>query len=258
MKNRIEQKLQNGYQLETGRLIDDSFALFKKNFLTAGFGVIVLCIIMAVVYGGIFAAIFGLGDIQNTLLQFETLAFDPKFILGNTIVTTILTAIVAPVTAGFIHLNYLTKFNKEYSVGTIFEFYSSKHFKDLFFAYAIIGFTTAVVSSILSFVRLEFFNFIFQGAISCFTIFTIPLIIYGEQNFTNAISKSLTLFLKQPLAIILGLIVAGIGAMLGIVAICIGIFFTLPFVYSMYFAIFDQAIGFGEESEIDEIGSEQI
>ncbi len=98
MKNRIEQKLQNGYQLETGRLIDDSFALFKKNFLTAGFGVIVLCIIMAVVYGGIFAAFFGLGDIQNTLLQFETLAFDPKFILGNTIVTTILAAIVAPVT----------------------------------------------------------------------------------------------------------------------------------------------------------------
>ena len=256
MKNRIEQKLQNGYQLETGRLIDDSFALFKKNFLTAGLGIFILSLIMIVIYGGILAAFFGLSDFQSTLLQFETLSMDPKFILGNTIVTTITTAIVAPITAGFIHLNYLTKFEKEYSTGTIFEFYSSKYFKDLFVAYAIIGFTTAVITAILTFIGLEFFNFIFQGAISCFTIFTIPLIIYGDQNYLNAISKSLTLFTKQPLAIILGLIVAGIGAMLGIVALCIGILFTLPFIYSMYFAIYDQAIGFEEKSEIEEIGTE--
>lgn len=256
MKNRIERKLQNGYQLETGQLIDDSFALFKKNFLTAGLGIIILCLIMGVIYFGIFATFFGFNDFQNTLLQFETLALNPSFIIGNTLVTTILAGIIAPVTAGFIHLNYLTKFNKNFSVGTIFEFYSSKYFKNLFLAYAIIGFTTSVISAILTLSGLDFLNIFFQGGISCFTIFTTPLIIYSDQNFSNAISKSLTLFLKQPLAIILGLFVAGLGAMLGIIALCIGIFFTLPFIYSMHFTIYNQAIGFDETSEIEEIGTE--
>lgn len=256
MKNKIEQKLQNGYQLETGQLIDDSFSLFKKNFLTAGLGVIVLCIIMCVIYFGIFAVFFGFNDIQNTLLQFETLALETNFIIGSAIVTTILAAISAPITAGFIHLNYLTKFNKEYNLGNIFEFYSSKYFKDIFIAYSIIGFTTAVVSAILTLTGLDFLNIIVQGGIGCFTIFTIPLIIYGKQNYSEAIHKSILLFLKQPLAIILGLLVSGIGAMLGLIALCIGMFFTLPIIYSMYFSIYDQAIGFDERSEIDEIGIE--
>lgn len=256
MKNRIEQKLHNGYQLETGQLIDDSFALFKKNFLTAGLGVILLGLIMLVIYFGILVSFFGINDVQNTLLQFEVLSKDSNFIIGNVIVTTILAAIVAPVTAGFIHLNYLTKFEKEYTVGTIFEFYSSKYFKDIFIAYAIIGFTTAVVSAVLTVASLEVFDLIFQGLISCFTVFTIPLIIYGEQNYSNAISKSLTLFLKQPFPIVLGLIIAIIGALLGLVVLCIGMFFTVPFIYSMHFSIYDQAIGFEETSEIEEIGTE--
>ena len=36
MKNIIEQKVRNGYSLDLGKLIDESFVNFKKTFLIAG------------------------------------------------------------------------------------------------------------------------------------------------------------------------------------------------------------------------------
>lgn len=248
MNKKIEKKIQDGYQLEVGELIDNSFALFKKNFLTAGLGVILLVLISLIIYGTIFAIIWRNTDFNQMLSNFENLAKDPSFLMWNILLSTIITGLIAPTTAGFIHINYLTKNNQPYSVETIFEFYTSKSFKDLFVASAIIGGTTASISALLTLNGLEFLNFIFQAGISCFTIFTIPLIIYENQNFSDALSKSLSLFLKQPLAIILGLFVAMIGAILGILIICIGVFFTLPLIYSMYFSIYDKAIGFDENS----------
>ncbi len=256
MNKLVENKSQNGYNLDLGKLIEDSFALFKKNFLTAGLGMLVLSILIIILYVGIFGTFFGFSNFEQTVLDLEANALNPSYLLGTVVVSTIFGGLMAPITAGFIHLNHNTLFNKSYSVGTIFEFYSSKYAKDLIISYAIIGFTTAVVSAILSLLRAEFLSFIFQAGINCFTIFTIPLIIYGEQNYHNAISKSLSLFVKHPFTIVLALFIAGIGAMLGFIALCIGIFFTLPFVYSMYFAIYEQAIGFDEKSEIEEIGIE--
>jgi hypothetical protein len=43
---------------------------------------------------------------------------------------------------------------------------------------------------------------------------------------------------------------------LGIFVLCIGIIFTIPYLYSMYYAIYEQTIGFKEASPIDEIGLE--
>ena len=72
-------------------------------------------------------------------------------------------------------------------------------------------------------------------------------------NATDAIKYSFLLVSKQPL-ILLGLtIVAGIGSALGIFGLCIGIFFTLPFMYSMNYVIYKSIVGFDETSEIDEI-----
>lgn len=256
MNKLVENKLQNGYNLDLGKLIEDSFALFKKNFLTAGLGMLVLSILILLIYAGIFGAFFGFSNFEKTVLDLEANALNPNYLLGTVVVSTIFKGLIAPITAGFIHLNFQTHFNKSYSIGTIFKFYSSKYVKDLIIAYAIIGFTTAVMSAILTLARVDFLSIFFQAGINCFTIFTIPLIIYGKQNYHNAISKSLSLFVKQPFTIILALFVAVIGAMLGFIALCIGIFFTLPFMESMYFSIYEQAIGFEEKSEIEEIGLE--
>ena len=36
MKNRIDNKVQNGYSLDLGKIIENSFETFKKTFLISG------------------------------------------------------------------------------------------------------------------------------------------------------------------------------------------------------------------------------
>ena len=91
---------------------------------------------------------------------------------------------------------------------------------------------------------------------ACATIFSIPLIIYNDQKFGDAISKSITLFSKQPFTIIIAVIIAYLIAILGFIGLCIGVIFTMPYIYSMYYTIYDEAIGFEKPfSAIDEIGT---
>jgi uncharacterized membrane protein len=83
-----------------------------------------------------------------------------------------------------------------------------------------------------------------QIIISLATLFTIPLIIYGKLNYTEALSKSVQLYAKQPIIILVAMLIAVIGMLLGIFILCIGIIFTIPYLYAMHYALYAQAIGF--------------
>jgi uncharacterized membrane protein len=86
---------------------------------------------------------------------------------------------------------------------------------------------------------------IISVAISFFTILTIPLIIFSDVKAIDAIKYSFSIVSKQPL-ILLGLIVAIIGSIYWLLSEC----FTLPFMYSMYYAMYNDIIGFDYEEEM--------
>lgn len=256
MKNIIEQKVRNGYSLDLGKLIDESFATFKKTFLIAGLGLLIISVVMVIIYLGILGTFFGFSNFTETMTSLETLATDTTFIIINAAVTMLFSALFAPITAGFIHLNHLASTNKEIQLGTIFDFYKAPYFNQIFLSYLVIGFITSITTAGLSLLGNEFMNTIFQIIVGLFTIFTIPLIIYGKQNYTEAITNSIQLYSKQPFIIFIAMIIAVIGMLLGIFVLCIGIIFTIPYLYSMHYAIYAQSIGFQNTSPIDEIGIE--
>ena len=91
--------------------------------------------------------------------------------------------------------------------------------------------------------------FLALAIVVVFTFLVIPLIIFGNLKVAEAIKGSIIIVSKQ-FFILLGLIiVAVIMAILGLIGFCIGIFFTIPFIYSMYYTIYKDSIGFDEEAE---------
>jgi uncharacterized membrane protein len=79
----------------------------------------------------------------------------------------------------------------------------------------------------------------------------IPLIIFGKLKALEALEASILIVSKQPL-ILLGLIVVGsIATLVGLIGCCIGIVFTLPFLNSLYYAIYSEIIGFDSQTEIE-------
>ena len=254
MKNKIDSKIQNGYTLDIDTLIDDSINTFKKTSLISGIAVILIGILFFIIYVAIIGIIYGFSNLTDTFTELQTNQFSLQALLITTILSTITSALFAPMTAGFIHANHLAKNNQEIGINVFFDFYKSKFFKDIFITYLIIGLTIGLLNYVFVMIKMDYLSFVAQFLINLFTIFTLPLIIYSEQNYEKAIVKSAQLFLKQPILIFVALLLAVIGVFLGIIALCIGIIFTLPYYYSMVYAIYNQAIGFEEKSVIDEIG----
>jgi len=71
-----------------------------------------------------------------------------------------------------------------------------------------------------------------------------PLIIFGKLTAIEAINASILTVSKQPLLILALAIVGYIATMVGFIGCCIGIFFTIPFMYSLYYALYAEIIGF--------------
>ncbi len=258
INSKIDLKIQNGYTLETGNLIDESINTFKKTFLMSGVMVILLTILFVIIYGAFFGILYGFSDITTTLSNIESNKFSTLTILTTIILSTLASAIFAPINAGFIHANHLARRNEDINLNVFFEFYKSKFFKDIFLAYLLIGFTIGILNVGLILLKLNYLSYLIRFLIGLFTVFTTPLIIYANQNFENAITKSIKLFFKQPLLIFVALLLAYIGVLIGIIALCIGIIFTFPYYYSMIYAIYNQAIGFEEKSLIEKIGQTEI
>lgn len=256
MKNRIDQKVQNGYSLDLGKIIENSFETYKKTFLISGVAVIIIGIVAIVLYAGYFGILYGFGNFTETMTQIEANTLNTTTQIINTIVVSIFAALFAPISAGFLYVNHLAKINKEFGLSTFFDFYKSDKLKDIVINQLII---TLAVNSIATFFlisNLQIIGVLIQILIPLFTIFSIPLIVFGEQNYMDAIIKSAKLFVKQPLIIIVALIIGAIGSMVGFIALCIGIFFTFPYYFSVLYATYENGIGLEETSPIDEIGLE--
>ena len=89
---------------------------------------------------------------------------------------------------------------------------------------------------------LNFLNFFFSAFINLFTVLSIPLIIFKEQNVNESITNSI-IAVRQRFLITLGSVLIGtICAFIGIFLCGIGILFTIPFLYAVYYSVYHHII----------------
>ena len=123
MKDRIDQKVQNGYSLDLGKIIENSFETYKKTFLISGVAIILIGIVAIILYAGYFGILYGFGNFAETITQIEANALNTTTQIINGIVGALFGALFAPILAGFIYVNHLAKTNKEFGISTFFDFY---------------------------------------------------------------------------------------------------------------------------------------
>ncbi len=254
MDRKIKERIEKGYSLDIGKVIDESFEIFKKTFLISGLGYLLLGIVVFILAVTIGMFFVGVSSLTDFAIQMEKMKLDTTFLIGNTIFAVVFASLIAPLNAGFLKLCYLAKTNKEVQIGAIFDYYKSSFIKDIVIGTAVITLTTSVQALLFSLVGYEFVGTMIQIVISLFTLLFIPLVIFGIQNYGDAIQNSIKLVVKQPFHIILLMIIAIIGCFLGLIALCIGILFTLPIFSAMIFAIYDNIVGIEEHDVISEIG----
>jgi hypothetical protein len=253
-KQRLREIKENGYELNFNDVFNESFENYKKIAMSGGLTFLILgvCLILLCLFLYIFA--FGFASISKGISGLNLSNFQGTGIVIYFISVVIITALLTPIYAGVIKMAYNADQNKTVSVGTSFEYYRNGYFMDLFLSSVIIASASTGFNYLFEFLNMGFVGIILSYTIAFFTFLTPLFIIFGNLKAIEAIEASLITITKQ-LPVLLGLIIIGILMVcLGFFAFCIGIFFTIPFIYSLYFVIYKKIFEIDEHSEIDEIG----
>lgn len=255
---RIEEIKREGYELDFTTVFGNAFENYKKIALKVGLLFILLLIIVGAIAGGIAGIFFGLNMdyfVENSqeLEKFKISSLPTIYLFIYIIAYVFFYGITSPIIAGILKIAHNANQNQEVSIGTAFDYYKQPYFKELFISTCLIYFFTVILNLIFEAVDFAAIGLIIITFITIFTFLTIPFIIFGNLKAIEAIQASFTIVSKNIL-IILGLLVCGIlFSFIGFIACCIGVFFTFPFIYSMYYSIYNEVIGVNVNDELDEI-----
>ena len=256
-KDKIEKLTNNGYELDFGTVFEYAFENYKKIAVYAGSMLLIFTFLFIFLLFGIAITVFGIGFITENLkpenLKPET--FTGTFLLIYTGFILLITCLVSPFQAGFLKMADCAQKGEEFNVSTMFEYYKPPFFTNIVGATFIITFISSGLSILIEYTGIPAFGLLTSLAITLLTFLTVPLIVFGNLNAIDAIKSSIQLILKQPLLILALLIVAFLASLVGLMGFCIGIFFTMPFLYSMEYSIYNFIIGIDYSSEIDELGT---
>ncbi|NER13916.1 hypothetical protein GWK08_10725 [Leptobacterium flavescens] len=260
-KERIDRILQNGYELDFGDVFNKSFEVYKKSIWMILLGILVVGMITAVLVILLFSVIFGiqLNDFISLDPAVSTIGGSVSYFLSTTLFGIVIAALLGPVNAGFLKVCKDAKDNKEPSFSSIFQYYSSEYLGNIIVATVILSIVSGVFSFISQFMlSMLFLNYIFSIIFSTLTVLIIPLIIFKDFNAMQAIEYSIKLVSKNFLMVFLLILVGTLASFLGVFLCGIGILFSLPFLYAVYFCTYDAIVGDDESSEIDEIGTGEV
>lgn len=252
----FETKFKQNHTPDIGRIIDESFTTFKKTIWISGIGILVLCFLVLPITLLVIFNVMGFSSFEEFAKVSPTLAEDFDYILLNAAIAIPLSALTSPIVAGFYKINHLAKQNKEFGFNNLFSYYNSPYFKHLALAALLTGIYSNILGLGLIYLNLKFVATLIQLLIAFLFILSVPLIIFENQTALNAMSNSSKLTIKHPFTIIVCLLLAFIFSILGIFALCIGIFFTVSYFYTMNYTIYNEIIPIENNNPIDEIGQE--
>jgi hypothetical protein len=247
-KNQIEALKANGYDLNFEAVFNLTFDNYKKIALYAGLMIFVFSIVIGLLFAVGLISYFGISDFTEMMkpenLNTEAMAENGKIflILGAIIGSCLL----SPFPAGLIKMAHSAQKDEEFHVSTVFKYYASPYFKELVLATLMIGIFSSAITTAIAYLAIPFLEIVFSTLITFVTMLVIPLIIFSDLKATDAVVSSIILVFKQPLTLLGLFVVSYIASLIGIFGCCIGIFFTLPFMYSLYFAIYSQIVGFDD------------
>lgn len=257
--NQIKDIKNHGYTLDFSTVFNAAFENYKKIALYAGLILLVFSILFGIIGSILLAVIFGVDKLNDpAFFSIKPNQLSSIQLVYYIVATVLFSAILSPFGAGFLKMAYCADRDQEFNVSTIFTYYKSSKFLQIFLATAIISLISVSISTFFEIQNLNMIGIVASLMTSYFTFLTVPLIIFGDLKAIDAITSSFILIAKQPV-VLLGLMITIVVALIiGFMALFIGILFTVPLSYSMTYAIYYAIFKNDKEDPIDSIGQSDL
>lgn len=253
IQEKIAEIKSNGYDLSFGTTFEYALENYKKIAVYAG---LMLFVFLCLFFGLFSGLVFSFFDFDFIIDNFKHLGDDPKaistnFFIGYFSITLLISCLLSPFQAGFLNMADRGQKGEEFRVATIFSYYTSPYFGSILVATVLITLPGMALTILLDNTGIKFIGSILSIGISFLTFLTIPLIVFGKLKAVESIQSSFIIMSRNPLVLFGLLVVAGIFSIAGIIGCGIGVFFTIPFMYAMTYAIYATIIGFESTEDME-------
>lgn len=258
MKNTTKQKLEeiktSGYDLNIGEVLALTIKNYKKTVWVNGAAFLLFAFVLVGITIGLSAIVFGADSFSNMFGDFQVANFSLVEIFFTLLIAVVLAAIICPFYAGLLKVSHNAYTHKTYSFSTVFDYYKSDLLRQLVISGVLISSASSLIVTLIEFSGYLFLVKFISYFIQFLTVFTIPFIIFGKLKALEAIEASILIVSRNFFTILLLMIVSIVLTALGLIAVLIGIFFTLPIIFSMQYTIYRKAVGIYDDDSIDDIG----
>jgi hypothetical protein len=228
--------------LDIGDTINDAFEIYKKMALQSGLAYMILTFLVVIF------AIMGIGyfinlqELPKIMEKFDPLQLSLRGTLLYFGVLIAFSALTSPFIAGMLKMAQEADQNEEVKFSSLFAYINSHHFIHIL----LVSISISIVSVGLNLAIDQVVPKSLSGllgaitsiSVSILTFIAIPLVIFKNLNFMEALKRSISHTYSHFFILLLLLIISALLAAVGIIAFCFGIFFTLPFVYAMQYSVF--------------------
>jgi uncharacterized membrane protein len=243
----------NGYQIDFAVVFNHAFENYKKIALYAGLVIFICSVLFVVFIVASLTSFIGLSELTKELspetFKIENLSDSNIVALGG--VSLVISCLFSPFQAAFLKMAHCGDRDEAFHISDLFIYYTPPYLKEIIVSTILITTTSLIQATLLTYAHLDFLGTIITYFISFITILTVPLIIFGNLKAIEAIKYSILIVFKQPIVLLGLIVVAIIGSFVGFVGCCIGVFFTLPFLYSMNYAIYYEIVGIDSPQQIE-------
>lgn len=263
-KQKLEQIDREGFKLNFEAVFSEGFQIWKKVTLPILGGLFIVGIPAGLFFGAMYPLIMGFSYAELISIMQENPMLMSKMTTGlvpqlkTSGLSLVLVLLFSPMYGGFIKLCHEADTTGNTNFGTLFSYYKAPYFINL----AVAGLLVALISTLPGvFIQqipivggLIYYPFII--IISIFTVYVNSLIIFADASPIDALQTSFKLASKNVGMLAAIIVVSSLVVFLGLVACCIGIVFTMSFMYVMYYLVYKQTIGF--ETNTEETGTAEI
>ena len=227
--------------LDFSDAFNDAFEIYKKIALPAGSALLVittLLLLCIIVIGGSFINMEQLAENMKTFKP-EALSLQANLIYIGVI--TLINILVSPFIAGILKMAHDADHDQEVKFSSIGVYVNSNKFLPIILNITVLTIANIGVDSFLSRLIPDYGNLValcITFPLGILTFISLPLILFNDMNFVQAITSSIRLVSSNFFLVLALFVLANILALVGIIAFCLGIIFTLPFIYAMQYVIY--------------------
>ena len=227
--------------LDIGVAINDAFEIYKKIAIPGGIGLLIVMMIVSVI---VIAGIGFFVDFEKFSEEMKDFKPENVSLQANLIyvgVLTVITALISPFIAGLLKMAHDADHDEEVKLSSIGYYVNSSRFIHIILTVSVLTLINTGINTFLSHSFPVFggtLALIITFPFGVLTFVSLPLVLFKELNFMEAIISSIKLIASKFFMVLVLLLLAYIMAFVGLIAFCIGIIFTLPIIYSMQYVIY--------------------